>query len=60
MQHARQLDVVAEPALAADQPWVFLAQHPAEADRLLVVVLERGDRTVFDGGHTALPAELVA
>ena len=35
-----QLDVVDVPALAADEARVLLAQHPAVADRLLVVVVE--------------------
>ena len=41
VQHARQLHVVDVPALAADEPGVLLAEHPAVADRLLVVVVER-------------------
>ena len=59
VQHARQLDVVDVVALAAHEARVFLAQHPAVADRLLVVVLELADRTVLDGGHAGLPAASV-
>jgi hypothetical protein len=57
VQHAGQLYVVDVPALAADEPRVLLAEHAAEADRLLVVVLEPGG-TVIDGGHDALPLPL--
>ena len=42
VQHAGQLDVVDEAALAADEPRVLLAQHPAVAHRLAVVVDELG------------------
>ena len=38
MQHARQGDVVDVGAAAADESRVLLAQHPAVAARLLVVV----------------------
>ena len=38
VQHARQLEVVDVPAHAADEARVLLAQHPAVADGVLVVV----------------------
>ena len=54
MQHPGQLDVVEVAALAADEPRVLLAQHPAVADRLLVVVVElragRSSTVVMIGG----------
>ena len=52
VQHALELHVVDVAAPAADEARVLLAQHPAVADRLLVVVLERGDGTFFDGVMT--------
>ena len=60
MQHAGELDVVDVVALAAQEPRVLLAQHPAVADRLLVVVVEDARGMVLDGGHDALPAGTVS
>jgi hypothetical protein len=55
VQHARQLDVIDVVPHAANETRVFLAQHAAVADRLLVVVHEPGG-AIFDGGHAGLPA----
>src|SRR6185295_11428250 len=49
------LDVVAVVALAAQEARVLLAQHPAVADRLQVVVLKVLGGTFPDGGHDGLP-----
>ena len=38
VQHAGQVDVVDVVAPPPDEPWVLLAQHPAVAAGLLVVV----------------------
>jgi hypothetical protein len=58
VQHAGQLDVVDVPAAAADEPRVLLAQHPAVADRVLIVALGPAvwdrhclDRHCLDRGH---------
>ena len=40
MQHAGKLDVIDVVAHPADEARVFLAEHPAVADRLQVVVDE--------------------
>ena len=64
VQHALQLDVVDVLAHAADEPGVLLAEHPAVAHGVLVVVgvLEvlggGGDARLglVHGGHDALPA----
>ena len=55
-----QLDVVDVVAHAADEARVLLAQHPAVADGVLVVVgvlevLGGGGDAVVQGGHDALP-----
>ncbi|GAA3416814.1 hypothetical protein GCM10022140_15020 [Rhodococcus aetherivorans] len=52
MQHARQLHVVDEAAVAADEARVLLAQHAPVTARLLVVVdgVEQLGGGV-DGGH---------
>ena len=60
VQHPGQLDVVAVAALAPHEARVLLAEHPAVAHRLLVVVLEDPGRTILDGGHDALPAVTVS
>ena len=49
VQHARQLDVVDEVAVAADQPRVLLALEPAVADRALL-----------DGGHQPVTSSRVS
>ncbi len=64
VQHPRQLHVVDVLAHAPDEARVLLAQHPAVADRVLVVVgllevfLGGGDalfEPTVDGGHDSLP-----
>ena len=49
VQHAGQRHVVEVAATAADETYVLLALHPAEADR--VAGLAGGDRVGCDGGH---------
>ena len=58
MQHAGQLHVVDEAPAAADESRVLLAQHPAEAHRVEVVVLE-GHLPVraVDGRHSSSSAK---
>ena len=61
MQHAGQLYVVDVATAAAHEAGILLAEHPAVADRLQVVVgglevlkgLRALGRGVVDGGHNA-------
>ena len=58
VQHPRQRDVVDVAAAAPDEPGILLAQHPAVAARLLVVVGGVFGRrwAGLDGGHDVASA----
>jgi hypothetical protein len=60
VQHPLELDVVDVVAHAAHEARVLLAQHPAVADGVLVVlgvleVLGAGGDALVHGGHDSLP-----
>ncbi len=63
VQHARQLHIVDELAGAPNQAGIFLTEHAAEADRLLVVqvVVGGGDLVgVLCDGHAGVPSRETA
>ena len=60
VQHIGQHDVVDILALAANEPWVFLALEAAKPDRAVGIAGCRVGGTLFDDGHAFTSSSLAA